>query len=146
VNKRGHDYIGVGIGVVLFDENQRVFAAQRGPQVQSEAGYWDFPGGSVEFGDTLEATIVREMQEEHDTLIEITGLLDICDHIIPAEDQHWISPTYLGRIVAGTPRIVEPHKCTGLGWFTLAELEQLPLTLITQHNLRSLRQRFPELA
>ena len=51
--KRGIDYIGVGVGALLVNDAGAVFLAQRGPAAKNERGLWEFPGGSVEFGETL---------------------------------------------------------------------------------------------
>ncbi|MFI3272864.1 MAG: (deoxy)nucleoside triphosphate pyrophosphohydrolase [Pseudomonadota bacterium] len=40
-------------------------AAQR-PEGKAHAGYWEFPGGKVEAGESLEEALVRELQEELD--------------------------------------------------------------------------------
>ncbi len=51
--KRGIDTIGVGVGAILVDEQGRLFLARRGLQAKNECGLWEFPGGSVEFGERL---------------------------------------------------------------------------------------------
>lgn len=134
--KRGVDYIGVGVGALLVDAEGRLFLAQRGPKAKNERGLWEFPGGSVEFGETLTAALRREMAEEFGITIEVGTLLDVVDHILPAEGQHWISPTYLCRIVAGLPTILEPEKCSAIGWFALGNLPTA-LSQITRENLVS---------
>lgn len=134
--KRGVDYIGVGVGALIVDAEGRLFLAQRGPKAKNERGLWEFPGGSVEFGETLTAALRREMAEEFGITIEVGTLLDVVDHILPAEGQHWVSPTYLCRIVAGVPEILEPEKCSAIGWFALAELPTA-LSQITRENLVS---------
>jgi hypothetical protein len=52
-------------------------------------------------------------------VIEVIELLGVTDHILPAEKQHWVSPTFIARHMGGTPRIVEPAKCSAIGWFSL---------------------------
>ncbi|MCB0061512.1 MAG: NUDIX domain-containing protein [Caldilineaceae bacterium] len=137
--QRGIDYIGVGVGALIVDAEGRLFLAQRGVQAKNERGLWEFPGGSVEFGETLTTALQREMAEEFGIEIAVGELLDIVDHILPAEGQHWVSPTYLCHIVAGVPEIQEPEKCSAIGWFALDELPAA-LSLISQENLESYRR------
>ena len=106
--KRGVDYIGVGVGAILVDALGRVFLAKRGDKAKNERGTWEFPGGSVEFGETLSEALKREMLEEYGIEIEVGDLLDVVDHILPAEGQHWVSPTYICRILVGRT----PHRRT----------------------------------
>ena len=49
--------------VALIDADGRVLLAQR-PEGQSMAGLWEFPGGKVEPGETPEAALMRELDEE----------------------------------------------------------------------------------
>lgn len=142
--KKGVDYIGVGVGAVIFNDEGKVFLAKRGRDVRNESGKWEFPGGGVEFGDTLVDTIVREMQEEFGIDIEAVELLGVNDHLIPEEKQHWVSPAYISKIKNGVPNIKEPNKIDEIGWFKLSEIESLPLSLVTQSNLKSLRKKYPE--
>lgn len=139
--KAGVDYIGVGVGAMVFNENGEVFLSQRGPKAKNERGCWEFPGGSVEYGERLADTIIREFMEEYDMTIELTELLAVDDHILPDEGQHWISPTYLARHIDGEPCIMEPDKCTGIGWFSLDNLPS-PLSVITQMNVATYQEKF----
>jgi 8-oxo-dGTP diphosphatase len=132
--RAGKDYIGVGVGAMVFNAQGQVFLAQRGPKAKNERGCWEFPGGSVEFGERLEAAIVREMREEYAIEIAVERLLHVVDHVIAAEGQHWVSPTYIARLQSGEPRIVEPEKCSAIGWFELSQLPA-PLSLVTQDDL-----------
>jgi 8-oxo-dGTP pyrophosphatase MutT (NUDIX family) len=63
--KKGIDYIGVGVGAVIFNREGPVFLARRGKQARNESGKWEFPGGGVEFGETLEHALAREILEEY---------------------------------------------------------------------------------
>lgn len=48
---------------VLFDSAGRFFLASR-PEGKPYAGYWEFPGGKIEAGETPLAALQRELQEE----------------------------------------------------------------------------------
>lgn len=133
---RGTDYIGVGVGAIMEDDRGRLFLARRGPRAKNERGLWEFPGGSVEFGERLADALRREMREEYGVEIVVGELLDVVDHILPEEGQHWVSPAYLCRIVSGTPTIREPEKCSEIGWFAPAEIPH-GLTVISRENLEN---------
>jgi 8-oxo-dGTP diphosphatase len=139
--KKGVDYIGVGVGAVIFNSENRVFLARRGKEARNESGKWEFPGGAVEFGETLEHALLREVREEYGFEIVIDELLDVVNHLIPAEKQHWVSPTFLCRIKSGMPSILEPHKCDEIAWFELAEIPEKLLTLASRKSLESLRKK-----
>jgi len=138
---RGMDYIGVGVGAIIVDDQGHLFLARRGPQAKNERGLWEFPGGSVEFGERLVDALKREMHEEYGVEIAVGELLDVVDHILSAEDQHWVSPTFVCRIISGTPTIREPGKCTEIAWFAPETVPEDELTLITRENLQHYRQR-----
>lgn len=132
--KRGIDFIGVGVGAIIVNDSNQLFLARRGEKAKNERGCWEFPGGSVEFGETLADALKREMREEYDVEIEVGALLDVVDHILLEENQHWVSPTFICRILAGEPRIVEPEKCVEIGWFSPEDVPE-PLSVISRLNL-----------
>lgn len=132
--RRGIDYIGVGVGIILVNPRGELFLARRGPLAKNERGLWEFPGGTVEFNETLQDAIKREIMEEYGVSITVEKLLDVVDHILPEEKQHWVSPTYVGQILAGEPSILEPGKCTEIGWFFIDKIPD-DLTSITRKNL-----------
>ena len=132
--KRGVDYIGVGIGAIIVDNQGRLLLARRGTKAKNERGLWEFPGGSVELGETLAEALRREMREEFGIEITVGELLDVIDHILKEEGQHWVSPTYICTIASGEPYIREPEKCAEIGWFHTDEIPK-ELTQITRQNL-----------
>jgi 8-oxo-dGTP diphosphatase len=48
--------------VALIDDDKRVLIAQR-PENKPMAGFWEFPGGKVEAGETPEDALCREIKE-----------------------------------------------------------------------------------
>ena len=132
--KCGVDYIGVGVGAIIIDNENRLFLARRGPKAKNERGLWEFPGGAVEYGETLAQALQREIREEYAIEISVGKLVDVVDHILPEEHQHWVSPTYICKIISGQPIIQEPEKCIEIGWF---QIDQIPneLTKVTRINI-----------
>jgi 8-oxo-dGTP diphosphatase len=134
--KKGLDYIGVSAGAMIFNDNGELFLSKRSEAVKNERGHWETPGGSVEFGETLEDATRREIMEEYGVEIEIIRPFPAADHLIPAERQHWVAVTFLARMKPGSePRIMEPDKCDEIGWFSLGELPE-PLSIITKLDLK----------
>jgi len=139
--RKGIDYIGVGVGAVIMLADGKVFLAKRGREVRNETGKWEFPGGSVEFNETLEHALVREVREEYGMEIEVLDLLDVVDHIIPTEKQHWVSPSFLCRVKSGVPSILEPHKCDAIGWFELNRIPKDQLSIASKKTFESLMKK-----
>jgi len=68
----------VGVGVVVF-KGDRVLLVRRGKAPRE--GQWSLPGGRQRLGETVRDAARREVREEADIEIEITGLLDVVDSI-----------------------------------------------------------------
>ncbi|WP_306215520.1 NUDIX domain-containing protein [Actinoplanes sp. RD1] len=137
MSEPGRDHVGVGVGAYVVNDRQEVFLARRGPLARNERGCWEFPGGTVEFGETLEDAVRREMREEYGMEVAVEGLLGVDDHMV--EGQHWVSVSFLARWRSGTPEIREPGKCTAVGWFADDQLPQ-PLSVASEATLRSRRR------
>ena len=64
-----------------IEEKHKIFATARG--YGDYKGGWEFPGGKVEAGETPEQALVREIQEELDTLIEVGPFIDTIEYDYP---------------------------------------------------------------
>ena len=67
----------VAVKAAILGPSGRYLAVQRSAQDDIGAGRWEFPGGKLEFGETLEAALVREAREE-------TGLTIVVDRLLYA--------------------------------------------------------------
>jgi ADP-ribose pyrophosphatase YjhB (NUDIX family) len=105
----------IGVGVLILDGSDRI---SRSP----EAGCWSIVGGKLNFLESLESCAMREAEEEVGVTIQIERLLCVTDHLLPDENQHWVSPAFLARIVNGVARNCEPEKIGEIRWFSLHQL------------------------
>lgn len=66
------------------DPEKRILVVRRGP-AQSGAGFWEFPGGKVEEGESPEEALVREIDEELAVSIRVQGLLAEEEYAYPSK-------------------------------------------------------------
>lgn len=114
-----------GCGAAIRDDTGRLLLIQR--LREPEAGAWGLPGGKIDFGEPAMETARREIAEELGIEIEILGLACIAETIDRGDGRHWIAPVYEARLKSGEPRILEPEKHGGWGWFETSALPA-PLT------------------
>lgn len=109
--------------VALIDIDGRILLAQR-PEGKSMAGLWEFPGGKVEQGETPEAALVRELEEEIgvNTWKSCLAPLTFASHAY--DDFHLLMPLFACRKWEGTPT---PREGQTLKWARVSELRDYPM-------------------
>ena len=80
----------------LIDVDGRVLIAQR-PEGKTLAGLWEFPGGKVEPGETPEACLIRELDEELGIRVTHACLAPFVFASHAYEHMHLLMPLYLCR-------------------------------------------------
>jgi 8-oxo-dGTP diphosphatase len=109
--------------VALIDPDGRVLLAQR-PEGKSMAGLWEFPGGKVEAGESPEAALIRELQEELgiNTWASCLAPLTFASHRY--DDFHLLMPLFACRKWEG---IITPREGQSLKWVRAADLKSYPM-------------------
>jgi ADP-ribose pyrophosphatase len=128
----------VGVGVLILDDLGRVLLTLR--NLPPEAGRWSIVGGKLDYLETLEECALREAREEVGVDVQIDALLCVTDHLLPHENQHWVSPAYLGRVSGGEAKNCEPQKTREVRWFPLSNLP-LNLTMTARNAIHAYNQR-----
>ena len=72
----------IEVTAAIIIQAGKVFATQRG--YGDWKGWWEFPGGKMEPGETPQEALTREIHEELDAEIEIGKLLDTVEWDYPA--------------------------------------------------------------
>lgn len=106
----------VGCGAVIQRADGAVLLVQRGRP--PEQGHWGLPGGKVDWMETLEHAVAREVLEETGLQLAVDRLLCVVDHFEPVLGQHWVAPVYLMRAPAEARAMrLEPDAILALDWF-----------------------------
>lgn len=117
----------IGVGVVVIRDGKVLMGKRKGSH---GSGHWAPPGGHLEFGETIEQCVERELLEE-------TGMIPLSQKKGPwtndiMGDKHYVTLWVFVYAFEGTPQLLEPHKCEGWEWFDWNELPQ-PLFLSVQN-------------
>ncbi|MDP3985651.1 MAG: NUDIX domain-containing protein [bacterium] len=126
--KRGVDYIGVCCVFVCHDGNGRIVMHKRSARCRDEHGRWDCGGGSMEFGESFEDAVRREVREEYGTDIVQLNYAGVRSVVRDnnGTPTHWVAVVFAAQVRPELVRIGEPEKMDDLGWFTP---DQLPTPL-----------------
>ncbi len=116
----------VAVGVVARDGCVLVTHRRDG---QLLGGWWEFPGGKVETGESIEVALVRELREEVGIETEPVRALAEIIHTYPHATVH-LHP-FLARCLAGEPQPLEVAACR---WVNHAELTELAKTQMLPGN------------
>ncbi len=122
--KKGVDYTGVAVVFGCHDGNGNFLFAKRGQNSRDEKGCWDPGGGGLEFGDTVEDTLRKEIMEEYCTDVldyEFLGYRDVHrEH--EGVKTHWIALDFKVLVDREKVKNGEPHKLDEIAWFKLDEI------------------------
>jgi mutator protein MutT len=110
-------YIGVAVIVV---QNGRVLLGKR--KNAHGAGTWQFPGGHLEYGESIEACARRELFEETGLSIDNFRLGPFTNDIFEKEKKHYVTLFIIADQTSGEAQVKEPHKCERWAWFKWSEM------------------------
>jgi len=95
----------VGVGAVIIQDGRVLLVKRR---YEPLAGRWSLPGGMLELGETLEAGLMREMQEETGLDVAVGPVIEVFDRIMLDEEKrvqyHFVLVDYLCWPSGGTLR------------------------------------------
>ena len=124
--RKGLDYIGVNCAFICHDGQGNILMHKRSKNCRDEHGRWDCGAGSMEFGETFEETVHREVVEEYGAKpLEIKFIATknfLREH--NGETTHWLCNLHFVQVDRTQVHIAEPHKVDELGWFTLDNLPE----------------------
>ena len=105
----------------IIESGNRVLIARRCVQESdSFAGRWEFPGGTVKYGEDPRDCLVREIKEELNCEIRVDSILDASSFVYP-DSLHFVVLFFKCRLSQGEP---EPKRHDEVKWVRLSDLEE----------------------
>jgi 8-oxo-dGTP diphosphatase len=111
------------VAAALIDGEGRVLLQQRAPH-RSMPGLWEFPGGKVENGETPEAALARELEEELGVRVELGAMTPIAFASDTLGDRHLVLLLYKAREWEGVPY---PLDASAIRWVSVEDMAGLPM-------------------
>lgn len=108
----------VRVAAAIIKEGERIFAVKRG--YGEFKGYWEFPGGKIENGETPEEALVREIREELDTEIAVRAWIDKIEYDYPTF--HLSLDCFLAERISGNLTLKEHEEAK---WLTKEEIDSV---------------------
>ncbi|MGB8780385.1 MAG: NUDIX hydrolase [Candidatus Bathyarchaeia archaeon] len=116
----------VGVGAIII-QNGKILLEKR--KNDPGRGKWSIPGGLVELGESLEETVIREVQEETGLVVDAPKLIDVVSQATLDESgkvkYHFVIVDYLVKLKGGTVRAAS--DAAELEWVPFDEVEQKDL-------------------
>ncbi len=129
--KKGFDYTGITVSFRCHDGNENYVMHRRSDACRDEQGRWDFGGGSLKFGESLEDCLRREIKEEYDADVisfEYLGFKEMF-RVHDGQNTHWIRFSYKVLVDPLQVKNNEPEKLEDVSW---VRMEALPEPLHSQ--------------
>jgi len=129
----------VGVGAVVLNKGKVLLVKRR---FEPSAGYWAFPGGHLEPGETLKEAVLRELLEETSLVGRNPKLLAITEYICLSITgylkYHYVIVDFLIRDFSGELRLNEESE--DAGFFSIDEALRMKLSISTRKLLNVIKK------
>lgn len=109
----------INVVAAAIEQDGKIFCAQR-PEGKSLGGFWEFPGGKLEIGESPEQALTREIKEELNSEIEIVSYINEASY--DYDFGTVVMKTYHAKLISGNLELLEHQNST---WLAPNELHTL---------------------
>ncbi|TCG10608.1 (deoxy)nucleoside triphosphate pyrophosphohydrolase [Mycoplasma marinum] len=83
---------------------------------------WEFPGGKIEYGETIQETIVREIKEELDVNIKTSNIIGITEYEYPFAI---INLTFINCVLLDSKESIKLNVHKDMKWITSDQFDEI---------------------
>lgn len=126
----------VGVAAIVIKDGKVLLGKRKNSH---GSGTWQFPGGHLEFNETIEDCARREVLEETGIIIKNIRFGPYTNDIFEKEHKHYITLFIIAEYDSGVLELKEPEKCDQWGWFEWAALPSppfLPIINLLKQNFK----------
>ena len=120
-----HKNLVIVASVAIIDANDQILIAKR-PNKKHLSGFWEFPGGKVEKGESPENALVREVKEELNIDINNKCIAPLTFSEFNYENFHLLLLLYVCRRWEGEPMSMEKNEIKWVSVNTLRQYKMPP--------------------
>lgn len=113
------NFVKVGIGVMVLKDNKVLVGKRKSSHGDGE---YAWPGGHLEFMESIIESAKREVEEETGLQIKNVKFLRLLN--MKKYDKHYVDIALVAEWDSGEPELREPEKCEGWEWRDLDNLPQ----------------------
>lgn len=122
----------IGVGVLVWRDEYLLLGKRLNPDGENS---WQFPGGHLEYGESVSHCAQREVAEE--VGIKISGIkhLGYTNDVFTTSGRHYVTLFISAKYLRGDVTVMEPDKCECWQWFKCDALPS-PLFLPISNYLK----------
>ena len=123
----------IKVVAAIIKKGNKIFATQRG--YGDLKGGWEFPGGKVEVGESKEEALIREIQEELATTVDVKELFDTIEY--DYDTFHLSMDCFICEVKEGHLDLLEHEAAKWLDKNTIDSVDWLPADISIIDKLKS---------
>lgn len=117
-------------GALIFNDKEEVLLVKRADNDDFFPGFWELPGGGIDYGESPQKSLKREIQEECGLTIDVSYPLGIHTYIMPVNDKESqrIEITFLCLLQDPHQQVVLSHEYSAYQWVHIKNIPRFELS------------------